>query len=229
MKKLFLLNGMFLLFVSCVQVNNGKESVMTVDTIERNDTISEVEENGNETAKRLSIFKKDGKELYIERDTSWISYCYSVENGVERKMVFDQIYLDDGVAELTYYPYDKYLYIVGDIKPNSNGWTCRYLLYRIDTADFSLKYIYAGAAIRFSPQEIVVADARLTNPDADCTADEIWGMHDVHFDVNGNKIREDKKEYDYEDMERHYGNKLVNTYGLDMVNNDDIHESTNNK
>ena len=40
-------------------------------------------------------------------------------------------------------------------------------------------------------------------------------MHNVHFDVNGNKIREDKKEYDYEEMERRYGKEFVNTIGLE--------------
>lgn len=63
--------------------------------------------------------------------------------------------------------------------------------------------------------EIIVADARLTNPDADCTANEIWVMHDVHFDVNGNKIREDKKEYDYKRMKQKYGEDFVNTTGLE--------------
>lgn len=63
--------------------------------------------------------------------------------------------------------------------------------------------------------EIIVADARLTDPDADCTANEIWVMHDVHFDVNGNKIREDKKEYDYKRMKQKYGEDFVNTTGLE--------------
>ena len=82
-----------------------------------------------------------------------------------------------------------------------------------------MKYVYAGAAIRFTQKGIVIADARLTNEDAECTADEIWVMHDVHFDVNGNKIREDKKEYDYEEMEWRYGNELVNTIGLEEWDN----------
>ena len=164
---------------------------------------------------QLTIFKRNDTELIIERDTSWYSYCYAVKDGVKRKLVFGQEYLDEGAAELTYYAYDRYLYIVGDIKPNSNGWTCRYSLYRIDKGDFSLKFIYSGAAIHFSPHEIIVADARLTNPDADCTADEVWVMHDVHFDVNGNKIREDKKEYDYKRMEQKYGEDFVNTTGIE--------------
>lgn len=159
---------------------------------------------------RLSMYKKADRELYIERDTSWTTHCYAVENGEKRRIELG----DNSFFSLTYFAYDRYLYLVGDTNPNSNGWTCRYSLYRIDLRDFSLKHISDGAAIRFRPREIVVADARLTNPDADCTADEIWVMHDVHFDVKGNKIREDKREYDYAEMGHRYGEALINTKGI---------------
>lgn len=159
---------------------------------------------------RLSMYKKADRELYIERDTSWATHCYAVEKGEKRRIELG----DKSFFSLTYFAYDRYLYLVGDTNPNSNGWTCRYSLYRIDLRDFSLKHICDGAAIRFRPREIVMADARLTNPDADCTADEIWVMHDVHFDVKGNKIREDKREYDYAEMERRYGETLINTKGI---------------
>ena len=214
MKKLFILYGLSLYFASCGQVKKEKEPVVSVDTTVKEDIHMKVGGMENNASSRLTIFKKDGKELFIERDTSWTSTCYSVINGIKRKLIFNQDYLDDGVAELTYYAYDRFLYIVGDIKPNSNGWTCRYSLYRIDTDDFSMKHIYTGAAIRFCSREIVIADARLTNPDADCTADEIWVMHDVHFDVNGNRIHEDRKEYDFKEMERLYGKNLVNSLGM---------------
>ena len=83
----------------------------------------------------------------------------------------------------------KYLFLVGDFKPNSNGWTCRFPLCRINTDDLTMKYVYAGAAIRFTPKEIVIAGARLTNEDAKCTADEVWVMHDVHFDVCSERFK----------------------------------------
>ena len=52
-----------------------------------------------------------------------------------------------------------------------------------------MKYVYAGAAIRFTPKEIIIAGARLTNEDAECTADEVWVMHDVHFDVCSERFK----------------------------------------
>ena len=215
MKNFFLLFCLFLLLASCGQIKKENVPVVSVDTIALNDTPATAVGIEDTISRQLTIFKRNDTELIIERDTSWYSYCYAVKDGVKRKLVFGQEYLDEGAAELTYYAYDRYLYIVGDIKPNSNGWTCRYSLYRIDKGDFSLKFIYPGAAIHFSPHEIIVADARLTNPDADCTADEVWVMHDVHFDVNGNKIREDKKEYDYKRMEQKYGEDFVNTTGIE--------------
>lgn len=215
MKNFFLLFCLFLLLASCGQIKKENVPVVSVDTIALNDTPATAVGMEDTISCQLTIFKRNDTELIIERDTSWYSYCYAVKDGVKRKLVFGQEYLDEGAAELTYYAYDRYLYIVGDIKPNSNGWTCRYSLYRIDKGDFSLKFIYSGAAIHFSPHEIIVSDARLTNPDADCTADEVWVMHDVHFDVNGNKIREDKKEYDYKRMEQKYGEDFVNTTGIE--------------
>lgn len=214
MKKDYLLFCMLLLFTSCGQIKKDNEPVVSVDTTEPTCTPAKVVEIVDTISCKLTIFKGNDIELIIERDSLWNSYCYAVKDGLKRKIVFGQEYIDDGAAELTYYAYDRCLYIVGDIKPNSNGWTSRYSLYRIDKGDFSLKFIYAGAAIHFTPHEIIVAEARLTNPDADCTANEIWVMHDVHFDVNGNKIREDKQEYNYERMEQKFGTGFVNTIGL---------------
>lgn len=79
-----------------------------------------------------------------------------------------------------------------------------------------MKLINVGAAIRFTPQEIVMAEARLTNEDeAECTADEIWVMHDVHYDISGHRTREEKKEYNYAEMEHRYGEELVNSKGIE--------------
>lgn len=212
--------GLFMFFGACNRTTGVIKPVVLVDTVTMDSSQSEVTEtlsfkDEKRANRHVSIFKKPGRELFIERDTSWNSYCYAVKDGVKRKLVFEHEYLDDGACEFSYYSYGKYLYIVGDFKPNSNGWTCRFPLYRINTDDFTMKYVFSGAAIRFTQKEIVIADARLTNEDAECTADEFWVMHDVHFDVDGNKIREDNKEYDFEEMLRRYGKELVNTIGVD--------------
>ena len=199
-------------FVACTQPKERQvEGAVQVQQEKGSEVIEEDEDTFRESKR---IFQASDRELYLERDSS-AYYCYSVKNGVREMVKFGNMYLDDGAPMLTYYKYNKYIYLVGDIMPNSNGWTSRFFLYRMNTKDFSMKLICAGAAIRFTPKEIVVAEARLTNEnEAECTADEIWVMHDVHYDINGHRTREEKKEYNYAEMEHRYGEELVNSKGL---------------
>lgn len=198
--------------VACAQPKERQvEGAVQVQQEKGSEVIEEDEDTFRESKR---IFQASDRELYLERDSS-AYYCYSVKNGVRERIRFGNDYLDDGAFRLTYYQYRKYIYIVGDIMPNSNGWVSRFFLYRINTDDLSMKLIDAGAAIRFTPQEIVMAEARLTNEDeAECTAAEIWVMHDVHYDIHGNRIREEKKEYDCRELEHRYGEDLVNSIGL---------------
>ena len=73
-----------------------------------------------------------------------------------------------------------------------------------------MSFVADGAAVNFDKDGFKIAKCRLTNPDAGCTAGEIWVMHDSYYNVYGKKIREDKSEYDYERMEKEYGESLVN-------------------
>lgn len=198
--------------VACAQPKERQvEGAVQVQQENGSEVIEEDEDTFRESKR---IFQASDRELYLERDSS-AYYCYSVKNGVRERIRFGNDYLDDGAFRLTYYQYRKYIYIVGDIMPNSNGWVSRFFLYRINTDDLSMKLIDAGAAIRFTPKEIVMAEARLTNEDeAECTAAEIWVMHDVHYDIHGNRIREEKKEYDCRELEHRYGEELVNSKGL---------------
>lgn len=198
--------------VACAQPKERQvEDAVQVQQVNGSEVIEEDEDTFRESKR---IFHASDRELYLERDSS-AYYCYSVKNGVRERMRFGNDYLDDGAFSLTYYQYRKFIYVVGDIMPNSNGWVSRFFLYRINTDDFSMKLIDAGAAIRFTPQEIVMAEARLTNEDeAECTAAEIWVMHDVHYDIHGNRIREEKKEYDCRELEHRFGEDLVNSIGL---------------
>lgn len=212
-------------FVACTQSknkeNDSANSTLTKERqvhdsvhIQQKEGIEVNEDEEDAFRESMRIFKASDRELYLERDSS-ATYCFTVKKGVREMVKFGNMYLDDGAPSLTYYKYSKYIYIVGDINPNSNGWTCRFFLYRINTDDFSMKLINAGAAIRFTPKEIVMAEARITNEDkAECTADEIWLMHDVHYDINGHRIREEKKEYDCRELEHRYGEELVNSKGL---------------
>ena len=128
MRKFFPFICFIFLAVSCGQKTSNGYPSGTNDKIAVQTTVTDSmpAEESDESVKRYTIFKKSGKELYIERDSLWSMYCYTIKNGVKRKMVFNHEYLDDGACEYSYYSYGKYLYLVGDIKPNSNGWTSRY-------------------------------------------------------------------------------------------------------
>jgi len=101
--------------------------------------------------------------------------------------------------------------LIGDLVPNSDGWTVRYHLYRIDTQTLETKHIGDFAAIHFEDDGFKAATARLTNPDAKCTADEVFAIRDNYYNYDGTLIRKGEKEYQYTDMLKQYGDSLVNT------------------
>ena len=146
-----------------------------------------------------------GQGIHLEKKNGYV-YCYADSQSV----VFNDEYLDDGAFAMSLYQKDRYAYIVGDIMPNSNGWTVRYHLYRIDTLMLSVKHIGDFAAIKFGDAGFKAATARLLNTDAKCTADERYAIRDNYYNYNGVLIRKDKDEYAYDGMEREYGDTLVN-------------------
>ena len=139
---------------------------------------------------------------------------FTIQNADSQKIAFGDIYLDDGAKAMLLHQQDKYVYVVGDIVPNSNGWTVRYHLYRLDTLTLETKHIGNFAAIHFEDDGFKAATTRLTNPDAECTADEIYAIHDVYFNNEGQQISESKVEYRYDEMERIYSDSLVNAVGF---------------
>lgn len=214
-KQLFIF-GLFLLFMSCGHLTPSDKTEKSVNCDVK--SCEEVEDRPlakEGSSDRQLIYNKDGRVLYLERDTSGFTNCYSVVNGKTKRMRYGNEVFDDVFFRLTYYAYERYIYIVGDTNPNGSGWISRFFLYRIDTNDFSLKEFTNGPAVRFGPQEIIIPAPRLTNPDVTCTVDEVWAMHDVHYDISGNKVGEDKEEYDYKEMERRYGDTLVNSREID--------------
>lgn len=146
--------------------------------------------------------------IHLEKEDGAV-YCYADT----QRVVFNDDYLDYGAFAMMLYPKDRYVYVAGDIMPNSNGWTVRYHLYRLDSLTFETKHIGDFAAIHFEEDGFKAATTRLTNPDATCTAEEIYAIHDVYFNNEGQKIRESKEEYRYDEMERIYGDSLVNADG----------------
>ena len=146
--------------------------------------------------------------LHLEKDSGLV-YC----NVDSQRIVFNDVYLDDGAMAMMLYPKGRYAYVVGDIVTNSNGWTVRYHLYRLDTQTLKTKHIGNFAAIHFEDDGFKAATTRLTNPNATCTADEVFAIHDVYFNYEGQQIRESNREYRYDEMERIYSDSLVNADG----------------
>lgn len=116
----------------------------------------------------------------------------------------------DGYLDYFVSPNGRYLYVVADIHANSNGWVTEFQLFKIDCKTLSVRLLTEAAAITATSQGFVYAACRLTNESiAQCTADEIWVMHDVVIDWDGRLLKDDKhREYAYNAMERKYGKRL---------------------
>lgn len=143
--------------------------------------------------------------IHLGVDSGFI-YCYADS----QKIIFNNDYFDGGAARILLHQNGKYVYAIGDLIPCSNGWTVRYVLCRIDIQTLETKHIGDFAAIHFDRNGFKTAIARLTNPDAGCTAEEVWVMHNNYYTHDGVLIRKDKNEYYYDDMKREYGDTLVN-------------------
>lgn len=163
---------------------------------------------------KKTIYSRNGRTIYFET-ADYMVYCYAqVGNNPPRKMIFGHEYGEDSFPVMYSHIYGDNVFVVGDFIPNSNGWTVRFPIYRINARTFKMKFITDGAAVHFGKDGFKVAHCRLTNPDADCTADERWVMHDTYYNSAGKKIREDKREYDYLKMEEKYGDTLVNAHKM---------------
>ena len=187
-----------LLMVAC------KQNKSTTIPEQNNNIVSEQnnivpEQNNSVTEQGIHLEKRNG---YV--------YCYADSQRIE----FHDEYLDEGAFAMLLYPKGKYAYIVGDIVPNSNGWIVRYHLYRVDTLTLGVKHLGDFAAIHFEDSGFKAATARLLNPDAECTADERYAIQDNFYNYDGVLIRKGKNEYGYDDMEREYGDTLVNACGF---------------
>lgn len=127
-------------------------------------------------------------------------------------------YETDRVVGLDYTvsPDNRFLYVVGDIRANSNGWIYEYQLFRINCETLEVKIIADAAAIAVTERGFKYAEARLTNEDtATCTADENWVMHDVEIDWEGVRyFFYNGEEYNYDVMTKNYGRTLRKGFRL---------------
>jgi hypothetical protein len=146
-------------------------------------------EHGNRT--------QQSKETLMEKDSAIV---FSNEDN----------HSGDYETGLKIYKKNGRVFLIDDSMPSSNGWTVRFLLIMTDTLTDESTEIGHLAAIHFEDDGFKAATARLVNPDAQCTADEEWVMHDEYYSYDGTLLRKDEKEYDYDEMCKTYGDSLVN-------------------
>ena len=117
-------------------------------------------------------------------------------------------FYDEGTPDAFYYTTStdqKYLYVVACVHANSNGWTDNYQLYKINCRNLDVTLIADCAAIKVTERGFTTVLCRCVNEDsALCTSDQIWVMHDVHLDWEGNVVSIDEREYDYNEMEERF-------------------------
>ncbi|MCQ2238251.1 MAG: hypothetical protein MJZ73_03350 [Bacteroidaceae bacterium] len=102
------------------------------------------------------------------------------------------------------------IYLLTRIFANS-GWQTEFQLYLLDCKTLKSEFIVDCAAARGTDDGgVTVAIAKLTNEDtASYSAEQIWLMHDLHYNNSGNPISVGDKDYSYSDMIKMYGENLI--------------------
>lgn len=190
------------------------DSVMVTDSVAAADSVVAADRSEEEEAEceklHRTIYKKNGRTIFFETDDCMV-YCYTQKgNKPPRKVAFGHEYVEDCFPIMYSRVYGDKVFVVGDIMPNSNGWTVRFPIYMINVKNLKMTFVDEAAAVRFEKDGFKIAQCRLTNPKAICTADERWVMHNTYYNSAGRKIREDRREYDYKQMVEEYGDTLVN-------------------
>ena len=175
----------------------------SIDTVETDSTSSE----------RTVIYEKDGRCIYLSKDSDYLVRCYTKEgDGLPRKVVFNHVYGEDGFPIMYYHSYGDNIYVIGDFLPNSDGWTIRFPIYLIDGKTLKMRFVDEGSGVHFDTDGFRISKCRLTNEEeATCTAEELWVWHYRYYSRDGKRIRDDKKEYNWETMDESERNQpLVN-------------------
>ena len=196
-----------LFLVACKEQNNKvaeqQAPINPTPNIVAEDSITELPRIVQKT-----IYEDKNHRIYLEKAGGEV-YCYADS----QRVVFHDDYMDLGAMAMFFHrpANSRYVYIVGDIVPNSDGWTVRFHLYRMDKHTFAVKHIGNFAGIRFESNGFKAATTKLLNPDAECTADERFAVRDNYYNYDGVLLR--KGEY-YDDMEKEYGEELINAEGF---------------
>ena len=149
--------------------------------------------------------------IYIQRDSRGFARCYA--NG--KMVMFHDECMDGGVSSMKTFVIDRYAYVVGSLDANVLSFAGNFMLYRIDTRDFSVKHIGVFAAILFGKDGFSAVTAKVINPDAPHSADWKFDMRECYYNAAGTMVRKGKRINGYKELERKYGLSLINAKGLD--------------
>lgn len=149
--------------------------------------------------------------IYIQRDSQGFARCYA--NG--KMVVFHDECMDGGVLSMKAFVLDRYAYVVGCLEANILGFAGNFMLYRIDTQNFSVKHIGNFAAIHFGKSGFTAVTAKVINPNASYTSDWKFDMRECYYNAEGTMVRKGKKINGYKELERKYGISLINAKGLE--------------
>ena len=170
--------------------------------------VKEVVVDSTTSANKIAV----AHQIYAQRDSDGI-YCYA--DGVKMDLPDWEGGLAMATREL-----GNYVYVVGDRCPGGNGFTIRFALYQVHRYSLTIREMGAYPAIRFDENGYKVAIPRVKNPEADW-ADQVIVMHDEYHDTEGRLIRQDKREYSYEEMEKKFGNDLLNVRGISVYDSNE--------
>lgn len=89
-------------------------------------------------------------------------------------------------------PDKRYLYVAGDIMPNSTGWLYRYHVYRFDARTLRAKHVTDCAALWTTRTGFAcTVHAKTLNPEA-CAAEMIFTLRDEEYDFHGHRLSRTK-------------------------------------
>ena len=192
MKRLLLVFVSFLVFTSCFAQQKNHESKYRI-------VIKVTKKNGYRTTYSYAIERSTNKRKKIRFSENSHIYAYIFNDG-------------SGDLKLFSAPSGKNVFVVGYTRPCGNGWTCQFLIYKINTETLKKTFITDCAAFKVLKDGFQIASARLKNPKAKFSYEQEYLLHDVFYDFNGNIVRRSKEEYSFSKMESKYKKCLSKYY-----------------
>lgn len=152
-----------------------------------------------------TLYAENGRRIFLVAHGCEV-ICYTqVGNNKPQSKFLRLGYTEDEYPIVYSQRYGNNIFLVGDDVPELNiiGWKKgSFSIFKINVENFDLTYIDYGTAVHFEKDGFKVAN--------DCSQHGVWFFRDSYYDLNGKKVRDDKYEYDFEDLKYRYGESLIN-------------------